>query len=105
MGASCFFDPHDSGILFMVYHKVKQGERLVKSNLTFGRFTADSIDDITLQSKKFCKNGYDDGSLTVFGEAENNTSGLVKHNTRFWPLDFFCCWNALFTPETRIRNQ
>ena len=78
MSASDFLYAQDIGILSVVNNKVEQGKRLVERDIALRRLGANSIDHVTLQSKEFGKNGDDNGSLTILGEAENNTTGLVK---------------------------
>ena len=78
MSTSHFFDAQDIRILSVVNNKVKQGKGLVERNVGFWGLAANTIDHITLQSKEFGKNGYDNGSLTILDEAENDTTGFVK---------------------------
>ena len=78
MSTSHFFDAQDIRILSVVNNKVEQCKGLVERNIGPRGLAANSVDHVTLQSKEFCKNGNDNGSLTILGEAENDTTGLVK---------------------------
>jgi len=77
MKAFHFFDAKDIGIFFMVHNEVEEHERLIKGDLAFGRFGTGAIDDVTLQTEQLGKNSDDNGSLSIFGEAKNNTTGFM----------------------------